>query len=229
MKLRVLASGSSGNCYVLEAENGDKLIIDLGIPYKEILRGLDFDLSSVKGALVSHVHKDHALAVKDFEKSGIGVFAPYLPRQKMFGSLRFGSFMITKFPLPHNGTDNYGFIIQADDKTILYLTDFEYCPYTFKSYKPDYIIVECNYQKEYVSRDLANYEHKIAGHCELQTTKDFIVANKTENLKNVVIVHTALGTCNRDEIKADIQALSNCIVDVAQANMEINLMADVPF
>lgn len=229
MKLKVLATGSNGNCYILEADNGEKLILDLGIQFKEIVKAIDYDLKAVKGALVSHIHKDHSLALKEFEKTGIGVFAPYLPKQKRYSSLRFGSFYITKFPLPHNGTENYGFIINVDDKTILYLTDFEYCPYTFKSYKPDYIIVECNYQKEYVSRDLVNYEHKIAGHCELQTTKDFIVANKTEKLKNVIIVHTALGSCNRDEIKAEIQPLSNCIVDVAQANMEIELQAEIPF
>lgn len=53
--LKVLATGSKGNCYILQAGN-DKLLLECGIPYKEILKGLDFNLNGVQGCLISHEH-----------------------------------------------------------------------------------------------------------------------------------------------------------------------------
>ena len=55
MKLKILASGSSGNAYLLQSPTGT-LIIECGISYKEILKGLNFNLSGVVGCLISHEH-----------------------------------------------------------------------------------------------------------------------------------------------------------------------------
>ena len=59
MKLRVLSSGSSGNCYVVEADNGKRILLDVGIAYANILPELGYDLMSVEGIFVTHRHKDH--------------------------------------------------------------------------------------------------------------------------------------------------------------------------
>lgn len=55
MKLKVLSSGSQGNFYLLET-NTETLILDCGIPIKDIKIGLDFDLRRVSGVLVTHSH-----------------------------------------------------------------------------------------------------------------------------------------------------------------------------
>lgn len=226
MRLKVLSTGSKGNCYVLARDNGEKLILDVGIPTKEIIQGIDYDLRSVKGVCVTHRHQDHCLSKHHLEKMGLRIIAPYVDGKK---EAICGDWIIHSFDLPHNGTDNYGFLIQVDNKSILYLTDFEYCAYTFKGYKPDYIIVECNYQKEYVNDGLPNLAHKVMGHCELNTTKDFVLANKTERLKDVIVVHTSNFSCNKDEIKDLIERESGCLVHIAEDNTNIELTADVPF
>ena len=41
MKLKVLGSSSSGNCYLIEASQADKLILDAGINFKEVQRELE--------------------------------------------------------------------------------------------------------------------------------------------------------------------------------------------
>ena len=56
MNLKCLSSGSQGNCYILTANNGEKLILDCGITIKEIKKGLDWNLRSVVGVIVSHSH-----------------------------------------------------------------------------------------------------------------------------------------------------------------------------
>lgn len=55
MKFKVLSSGSHGNSYLLQSPTGT-LIIEAGIPYREILQGLNFDLKGVVGVLASHQH-----------------------------------------------------------------------------------------------------------------------------------------------------------------------------
>ena len=52
--VRVLASGSSGNCYFV---NGDTpLLIEAGITYKTIQQKLNWKISELAGVLISHEH-----------------------------------------------------------------------------------------------------------------------------------------------------------------------------
>ena len=55
MILRTIATGSSGNCYILTCNN-EKLILDCGLPIKVIKHGLGFDLGGIQGVLISHAH-----------------------------------------------------------------------------------------------------------------------------------------------------------------------------
>lgn len=54
-KLKVVGSSSSGNSYVLDC-NGEVLLIELGLKWNDILRGLNFNIRNVVGVLVSHSH-----------------------------------------------------------------------------------------------------------------------------------------------------------------------------
>lgn len=56
MKLKVLGSGSKGNCYLLTSSKGKTLIIEAGLRNIEIKESLGFDLTSVEGLLLSHAH-----------------------------------------------------------------------------------------------------------------------------------------------------------------------------
>lgn len=55
-RLKVIASGSKGNGYVLVAGD-DILIIEAGVRAKELLRALNFEegIRKVRGCLVSHL------------------------------------------------------------------------------------------------------------------------------------------------------------------------------
>ena len=43
MKLKVLGSSSSGNCYLIEANNNEKFILDAGVNFKIVQKELNFD------------------------------------------------------------------------------------------------------------------------------------------------------------------------------------------
>lgn len=225
MKLKVLSSGSVGNSYLLES-NREILILDCGIPMKDIKIGLDFDLTKVVGVLVTHQHLDHSKSVEDLKKIGIPVWQPYLDGFDISRIQKrgYGSFKIMSFELPHDGVNNCGFFIEVGEQKILYMTDFEYCKYNFKNLCVNHILVECNYQQEYVDRDLPNFEHKVRGHCSLSTCKDFICVNATDVLQTVLLLHMGKETCNPMECVTEIQKVAkNAYVDYARAELEIEL------
>ena len=227
---KTIATGSSGNSYAL-MNNNEILFLDLGVNAKVIKKAIDFRISDVVGAVLSHSHLDHSKAVKDFENMGIPVVSYFdvdewddLKLALFHRTL--GGFFIRPFPLPHNGTNNCGFLIEVSSQKILYLTDFEYCKYNFKSLQVNHILIECNYQQELVSRDLANYEHKIRGHASLETCKSFIAANKTNALRTVILCHMGAETTITSECLAEIQKVAGegvkCVVAATGETVELS-------
>lgn len=53
--LKVIASGSSGNCYALCSDD-EILLLDLGIKELGIKKSIDFRISDVVGCCVTHNH-----------------------------------------------------------------------------------------------------------------------------------------------------------------------------
>ena len=65
MQITPLASGSSGNSFLIQS-NGSALLVDAGLSGKQIVQRLEkvgFDPASLAGILVSHGHSDHIKGV----------------------------------------------------------------------------------------------------------------------------------------------------------------------
>lgn len=57
MFLRTISTGSkAGNCYVLVSDSGQILLLDFGCDKKKILSGIDYRVSDIVGAVLSHGH-----------------------------------------------------------------------------------------------------------------------------------------------------------------------------
>lgn len=223
MRLKVLSSGSWGNCYLLET-NKECLILDAGIPIREIKRGLNFELNKVIGVVCSHAHRDHSKSVADLENMGIPIFKPFENNIKI-QEINLGSFFIQSFPLPHNKVENRGFVIEIAEQKILYMTDFEYCRYRFVNLGINHMLIECNYCKELIDKGIPNYKHKLLGHCELETCKEFIRKNTTDELRNIILCHLSGNDSDPVKMMHEIKKVSRCgiKVAVATAGLELNL------
>ena len=232
MKLKCLGSGSSGNCYLLSTET-ETLILDCGIPIMEIKKGLNFDLSKVLGCVVTHSHKDHSLSVKDFENMGIPVFKPYENKEPI--SLNDWNGTIQVFDLTdkdgkfmHTNADGtecpcYGFLITHPDLgRMLYITDTELVKWRFKDI--NHILISCNYQRKYIDdENLAKRNHVFRGHMELETVKEFIKANNSDSLQNIILCHLSNDNANPEECKAEVEKVAKCPVYVARKGLEVEL------
>lgn len=198
MKLKVLGSGSSGNCYILENES-EALIIEAGLPFMEVKKALDFNVMKIKAVIITHDHGDHRKYWFEYARVGVPVFEPF----KLDGiSLEFDNsqFRVMAFEnqdksgrwLHNNGDGSecpcYGFYITHPDMgSLVYITDTEYVRWRFKDV--NHIMVEANYDMQFVNREEPNYEHRLRGHMSLPTALDFISTNDNPALRNVVLIH----------------------------------------
>lgn len=55
MILKINGSSSTGNQYILEG-NSSTLLIEAGIPMKKVKIAVDFNISKIRGVLISHEH-----------------------------------------------------------------------------------------------------------------------------------------------------------------------------
>lgn len=200
-------------------------MLDCGMPMREIKAGIGFDISSIDGVLVTHCHQDHSKAMGDLRKMGIRVMAPWED-----GTLSgtFGGFAVRAFDLPHNGVPCYGFLIRAEGQTVIYMTDFEYCKYTFAKQEPNHILIEANYMDGEIDDSLPNYEHKVLGHASLGTCKGFIETNKTKGLRTVVLLHMGEGA-EPERMREEVADVAGCPVHIAHRGLDIELTGDCPF
>lgn len=184
MKLITVGTGSKGNCYLLKRDNDRYIALDCGMPWKKVMVATSFRPSDIDLALVTHIHSDHARYIGDFVANGIETVTTSNKARKI---LRKGEVDIVPFEVPHDVLC-YGYLIRVDGRTIVYMTDFGYCRYTFKSWNVDTFVIACNHD-ENPDADEAKYAHVVMGHSSLSTVKGILEANKSESMKNVILVH----------------------------------------
>ena len=220
MKLYTVGTGSLGNCYLLKRENNKIIALDCGCKWRDVLIGCNFRPLDIDFALVTHSHSDHSRYVGDFEGSGIEVINTTNTFPKKI--LQKGEYKIVPFEVPHD-VKNYGYLIRVDGRTIVYMTDFGYCKYTFKSWNVDTWIIACNYVAPPDSEE-ANYAHVVMGHSSLDTVKDILAVNKSDSMKNVILCHTSSSADTELMVSEIKQVVGDGVnVTVAQKRKEIEL------
>ena len=196
MKLRVLSSGSSGNCYVVEADNGKRILLDVGIAYANILPELGYDLMSVEGIFVTHRHKDHSKALDKFIHYGVPCFgnddlaSRYVGCIPMPKVIRTDNFKVQSFAVEHDVPNN-AFIVDLEAcHRLLYITDSSYITQRVKSVKT--ALIECNYDSEYLmKREMQNIVSRShpENHLELYDCAEYINEINDGSLERVILCH----------------------------------------
>ncbi len=153
VSVSVLASGSRGNCTIVESCK-TKILVDTGISSRETfkrLKALSHDPHSLSAILISHEHSDHVYGLLVLSsKLNIPVFmtgatheawakslrddcgdSPEIPRLERFSSgqaFSIGDITVTPFTIPHDAADPVGFTFRAEGIKIGIATDLGYIP-----------------------------------------------------------------------------------------------------
>lgn len=240
MKIKILASGSKGNCYILESPTGT-LIIECGIPYKEILQGLNFNLGDVVGALVSHSHKDHSHSSKEITNAGIDLYALKETTQAIWleghriinveplKQFKVGDFKILGFPIEHD-VPGLGYLIEYEPtkERLLFLTDSYYSKYKFKNL--NYILIECNYIKETLDQNIEDgyidermKPRLLQSHFSLENVKGFLKANDLSQCQEIILLHLSDRNSDADRMFREIYVETGIMPKIADKGLEVEL------
>lgn len=226
MKLITISTGSSGNTYLLT--NGkETLVLDCGVKFIDAKKALNFQIKGIVGAVVSHCHGDHAKYTHEYETAGITVWKPYT-MESLRNSTQLGGFKVQSFDLVHN-VPCCGFLISHGDfGKMLYVTDTEYVPYRFRDLSV--MLIEANYDEQYVDKTQVKWQHVLTGHMSLTTTMDCIEANKTTYLNHIILCHLSEGNADSDAFRLAVSEIApaGCTVDIAASGLEVEL-GEVPF
>jgi phosphoribosyl 1,2-cyclic phosphodiesterase len=231
MKLHVIGTGSKGNCYILESNNNERLIIELGVRFKEIKEAIKFDLKSVAGCLCTHLHNDHAMSVKDAVKTGLNVYsiidqANIKIENKQ--TYQIGLFKVMPLEAKHDVPCSMFLISHPESGVILFATDTIYLKYKFENLS--HIIIEANYcenildeyelygrSNEYVSNRVRR------SHMSVQQCEKTIMQNDISNVQNIVLIHLSDSNSHEVKFKKQIEETTKKNVTVASNGISIDL------
>ncbi len=231
IEIKCLASGSSGNAYYV-TDGKTPLLIEAGIPWKQIQRSLNFQTSSLAGCLISHEHKDHCRVANDVIKAGIDVYTSKATAQALGLSghrimpiqakqqFNIGTWTILPFDLEHD-VENLGFILaNSTGEKLVYITDTAYCRYKFNGLT--HVLIECNYSLDILRANVESgavpvelKNRLLRTHFNLHNVKEFLRANDLSKVQEIWLLHLSDGNSDTERFKREIQALSGKPVYIA--------------
>ena len=191
MKIKILSSGSRGNCYILTDCNGNQLILDCGVKYDKVSTELNWGDNCI--CLISHKHADHynEQTVKRLSMFGIAIYADSTIANESI--INYGNWTILPIALPHDkDCDSFSFIIYntAEKKSIYYATDCTALP-KISDRVFDMFLIENNYDQETVfQKKLTNGKYNLGytRHLSMEYVVGWLKERKSI-VRNLVITH----------------------------------------
>jgi len=202
MKVQVIASGSTGNCTLLDGN----ILLDAGISFKPLQKALKYKMPDY--ALITHEHGDHANlnTLKELILRGVDVYMtagtmaalklqPTYNLHTIKGNVTVGEYTFTAIPVIHDAAEPSAFTIERGAEKILYLTDAANIPVEDCFTQ---IIIEANFFEKVLEvsaidekqrrRILANHlsVEKVAAYFEQLKSR-----NLPDNLQEVHLIHVS--------------------------------------
>ncbi|MEG1494796.1 MAG: MBL fold metallo-hydrolase [Bacilli bacterium] len=211
MKIKVLASGSKGNCTYIEYGQ-TRLLIDIGISYLAIAKSLEsinVVPSSISGVLITHNHKDHIKGLASFiKRTNTQVYVPEGIKEQLKDIIplanisvidtfsQIGDFNIELFPTSHDTPYSVGYIISCLLEKLVYITDTGYInKKLFSKLKDaDIYIIESNHDESLLMDGSYPYYLKQRvigdeGHLSNHMTAEYLSKFVGEHTKYIVLAH----------------------------------------
>lgn len=228
MDIKIIASGSSGNAYLI-GDGKTRLLLDAGIPFKRIQIGCGFRTSTIDACLVTHRHGDHAMAIPKLLQRGITVYsnADVAELHKGVRALAplqehtIGTFRILPFEAEHD-VPCYGYqatSVETGEK-LVYITDSAYVRYTFTDLT--HIMIEANYAQEII---IDNAKHEriplylaervIQTHMSIETLLDLLQANDMSKVRQIYLLHLSDNNSDAAAFRRQVQQETGAEVYIA--------------
>lgn len=232
LDIKVIATGSSGNSYLVADQTGNKLLLECGITFTALKKALRFNFKGIQGCLVSHEHKDHCRCIADCLGACIECYCSVgtatalnlkhhrLHHIKAGKQIKIGSWNILPFEAMHDAVEPLCFLIQNGEDKLLFATDTYYIKHKFVGLTD--VLIECNYDLEALNENIetgnvneARKKRILRSHMNLDTCKGFFLANDIRELRSITLIHVSNDNGVVDKFKKEIEAITGIPVVVA--------------
>jgi phosphoribosyl 1,2-cyclic phosphodiesterase len=231
MQIQVLASSSAGNAVALH-EGGSTLLLEAGIRFEDLQRGLGHRVSQLDACLISHEHGDHARSVEKVMRAGVDCYASagtwnalratsHRACTLTAGELaEVGGWRVLPFDVRHDAAEPLGFLIARGSERVLYLTDSAYSPYRFNGLTR--ILLESNYSEWILRENVENGSiprahmlRVLASHMSIERARDLLLANDLSKVEEIHLLHLSDGNSHADEFQQLIARATGKPIHVA--------------
>lgn len=234
LNLRIIGTGSSGNCYLFYNDE-ISFVIDAGVSIKKHMHLIP-DFSKFKGIFITHEHVDHAKFCKEAISLGIDLFMTEGTRESLsFDKKELNSVKvikqtktirltdnvsITPFHVKHNANDPCGFLIKHYGDATMFATDCNYI-YAKFNYVNNFII-EANHSLSMMEKNNINY-NAFTNHMSVENSIKFVKENMSSVTKNVIFIHMSERNCTEDYILDKSKCLINKNINVYVGKRNTNI------
>lgn len=245
MDIKVLATGSSGNAYLVQ-QGDDMLLLDAGIGYEDIMRAVGWQPAALQGVLVSHSHQDHLKATKTlveayihvyaseqtFAAAGVSTSAPNVHVLAPRKPVSIGKWLVNSFETHHDTEGSLGFYFthKNSDEKILYATDTGYISVLLKGLTA--LLVECNHMDGVLIQEREQLGDRFARlnkyHMSLERVVSYLGKIDRSELHTIVLLHMSDSNIVENRAIDEIKRMTGCNVYAADAGMDI-VLDRVPF
>ncbi len=203
MRFYLVASGSKGNCCVIQHLD-TKIVIDCGSTKRYLsscFQEIAFDYQTSDALLITHTHSDHVKQLKMFHDtptySSVHLDTNNLYLVSPFEDFVIKDLQIKVIPLSHDSENTIGFVISCDQEKLVYITDTGYIKEEVKPYlkDADYYIFESNHDIEMLMQTTRPYFTKQriisdSGHlCNEDSAKILCELINKDKTKEIVLAH----------------------------------------
>lgn len=211
MKVKVLASGSSGNVSLITCGEIN-ILIDIGLSCLKVQRHLEkshLTFNDINALFISHSHSDHIKGLETFiKKTEIKVYIP----KKMYHELshivpvgrcvfiedqfKIGQVEVELVHTSHDTDFSVGYMIDYQGKSLVHVTDTGYInrKYLKKMENKNIYVIESNHDEAMLMdgpypRFLKERVISDRGHLSNKTTAGYLKKLTTANTKYVILAH----------------------------------------
>ena len=230
LDVKAIASGSTGNAYLLDDGAGHKLLLECGVPLHTLLKALDFNLIQLSGCLLTHEHKDHSKAVKDLLKHSVRVYTSkgtakalgidehwnYKAATELMEQRIDTAWTFIPIKAEHDAAEPFIYLIHSrcTGTHILFATDTYFIRYKMPE-TLTHLMIEANYSMEHLNENIADgvveasrKRRILHSHMNLDTLKEFFKANRFPALEAVYLIHLSNDNSEEDRMIKEIEELT---------------------
>lgn len=203
------------------------------MPYKALQRAVQFRVTSLAGALISHSHGDHCQAVPKLLAAGVDCYMSVDTADELGVSghhrvrpvfaeqqFRVGPWAVMPLELTHD-VPCLGFLVASRaGERLLYVSDTSYCRYRFDSLT--IVAIEANYSRGILDRlveqgtlDQHHAARVVRNHMSIEHAAQLLQANDLTTAREIHLLHLSGGNSHAEGFKAQIERLVGLPVYVA--------------